>query len=116
MTTRNLERACVAALIACAATAPADAQGLAQRVSSAPNRLVQFTYAARPGVCGNGRSFISVGDSQFGSFTTVNGAPTETCVAGPVRVVLSRDGGRVTSIEAYVGPPATTADATDLGT
>ncbi|HJR62480.1 MAG TPA: HEAT repeat domain-containing protein [Gemmatimonadaceae bacterium] len=117
MTTRKLEHVCLGVLIACGATGAVQAQGLAQRVSSAPNRLVQFSYAARPGVCGNGRSFISIGESMhIGSFTTVNGAPSETCVPGPVRVVLSRDGGTITSIETYVGPLATTPGATDLGT
>jgi HEAT repeat protein len=117
MTTRKLDLVCLGVIIACGTGSVAQAQGLAQRVSSAPNRLVQFSYAARPGVCGNGRSFISIGEgTHIGSFTTVSGAPAETCVAGPVRVVLSRDGGTITSIETYVGPPAATPGATDLGT
>ena len=44
------------------------AQNLSQRIASAPDGAVQFTYAARPGVCGNGRTYYSINGSMwFGS-------------------------------------------------
>jgi hypothetical protein len=104
-------------LTACAPDAFAQ-NALAGRVAAAPVGPVQFTFAARDGVCGNGRSYLSTEPGSFtGSFTTsvdetVRGDP---CVAGPVRVVLGRADGQVLSVDTYVGPPAATEGATDLG-
>lgn len=47
-----------AALVAAAAPILAG-QSLQSRVNSAPDGRVQFSFAARPGVCGNGRSYYS---------------------------------------------------------
>ena len=94
------------------------AQSLANRVNSAPDGLVQFTFAARPGVCGNGRSYISTGQNSFhGSFS---GSVSETirtdpCVDGPVRVLLGRADRNVVSVETFVGPATVAPGATDLG-
>src|SRR5206468_7664049 len=87
-----------------------------------------FTFAARPGVCGNGRSFIQLGNSSFygsysGSYmTTSNGdvVRADVCQNGPVRVVVDRAGREIISIQSYVGVPAPAATpptitATDLG-
>lgn len=79
------------------------AQSLADRVAGANQPRVQFTYAARADVCGNGRSFIQVsGNSWYGSFN--DGDRRDACEAGPVRVVLDRAGREVVSITSYVGP------------
>lgn len=94
------------------------AQSLASRVSSAPDGLVQFTFAARPDVCGNGRSYISTGHNSFyGSFTgsVSETVRTDPCVNGPVRVVLGRAERNVVSVETFVGPASVTPSATDLG-
>src|SRR5687768_9423483 len=78
-------------------------QSLADRVAGANQPRVQFTYAARADVCGNGRSFIQVsGNSWYGSFN--DGDRRDACEAGPVRVVLDRAGREVVSITSYVGP------------
>lgn len=91
--------------------------GLAQRVAGAPEGRVQFSFAARPGVCGNGRSFIQTGPNSFsGSWSDNDGPQREACVAGPVRVVLDRAAGNVLSVQTYVGPPAVAPGSTDLGT
>lgn len=107
-----------AAALAAAALWPrhSDAQALADRVAGAAGPRVQFTYAGRAGVCGNGRSFVQVsGNSWFGSFT--EGDRRDACEAGPVRVVLDRAGREVVSIATYVGPvPERVAGVTDLGT
>ena len=79
------------------------AQALSDRVSGAADARVQFTFAARSEVCGNGRSFIQVsGNTWYGSWS--DGDRRETCAAGPVRVVLDRAGREVISIASFVGP------------
>jgi HEAT repeat protein len=94
--------------------ATSQAQGLADRIANAGNARVQFTYAAREGVCGNGRSFINVAGSMwYGSW---NEGEREACAAGPVRVVVDRAGREVVSLQAYVGPvPEAQTGITDLG-
>ena len=91
------------------------AQSLADRVAGANQARVQFTYAARADVCGNGRSFIQVsGNSWYGSFN--DGDRRDACEAGPVRVVLDRAGREVVSITSYVGPVGERAEGiADLG-
>jgi HEAT repeat protein len=91
------------------------AQSLAERVAGATQPRVQFTFAGRSDVCGNGRSFIQVaGGHWYGSFNDAD--RRDACVAGPVRVVLDRAGRDVISIASYVGPVAeTAAGVTDLG-
>jgi hypothetical protein len=97
----------------------AGAQSLSQRVASAPAGPVQFSFAAREGVCGNGRTYISSGPNMFTG--TFNGSVSDVvrsdpCQPGPVRVVLGRADGEVVDVNTYVGPPGTTSGATDLGT
>lgn len=91
------------------------AQSLADRVAGANLPRVQFTFAGRADVCGNGRSFIQVpGNSWYGSFNDAD--RRDACVAGPVRVLIDRAGREVISIASYVGPVAETpAGVTDLG-
>ena len=56
-----------AALVAAAANASAQ---IASRVDGAPDGRVQFTFASRPGVCGNGRTYIQTGPNSItGSFS-----------------------------------------------
>lgn len=113
---RNIRGAsCALVLAGLAATSPAGGQSLARRVASAPEGRVQFSFAARPGVCGNGRTYIQTGPNSF------NGSWDDTrrmdpCVAGPVRVVLDRADRSVISLQTYVGPPTVDQGTTDLGT
>jgi len=74
--------------------APAlSAQSLADRVNGASASAVQFTFAARPGVCGNGRTYIMTGNGSInGNFYSSDITRTEPCVNGPVRVVIDRAG------------------------
>ncbi|MEX2154055.1 MAG: HEAT repeat domain-containing protein [Gemmatimonadaceae bacterium] len=105
----------LAALALSALSSAASAQTLADRVANASTPRVQFTYAARADVCGNGRSFIQVArDSWYGSFNDSD--RRDACTAGPVRVLLDRAGREVVSISAFVGPiPPATEGVTDLG-
>ena len=107
--------AIVAPLMLACSELPAGAQQLAQRVASAAGSRVQFTFATREGVCGDGHTYIhsaSAGNSSlYGSFNDITADP---CVRGPARVVLDRAGGTVVGLRVFVGPPSTDG-ATDLG-
>src|SRR5689334_18921544 len=108
------------AAVSAAAAATAGAQAVASRVNSAPDGRVQFTFAARPGVCGNGRTYIQTGPNSYtGSFYGNNwndGMRADPCVAGPVRVVIDRADKLPLSVQTYVGPPDTTLrGVADLG-
>jgi len=92
------------------------AQSLASRVDGASASAVQFTFAARPGVCGNGRTYIMTGNGSInGNFYSTDMTRTEPCVNGPVRVVIDRAGRDVISVQAYVGAPPVPAIAQDIG-
>lgn len=105
--------------------APASAQTLEQRVARAPDGIVRFSYAARPGVYGNGRNIISwdcqgsrcrsqhvegnVSDADHDDWASA-------CDSGPVRIALTVRGGAVTDIKSYVGGAwRAGASGTDLG-
>ncbi|MEA2761497.1 MAG: hypothetical protein QOD47_781 [Gemmatimonadaceae bacterium] len=115
--TKLLPGLAIASLFAIsAATSLADAQSLANRVAASSGRSVQFSYPARPGVCGDGRTFISTGSGNFyGSYST-NG--TDQCASGPVRVVADLADKNVIAIRTYVGTPNAVIDegVTNLGT
>ena len=94
------------------------AQGLSQRIASAPDGAVQFSYAARPGVCGNGRTYYSINGSMWFGSMNDNTLRSDPCQPGPVRVVLGRAGKEIVDVNVYVGPgPAQPSPGvTDLGT
>jgi HEAT repeat protein len=104
------------ALAALGLAPAAGAQNLAARISSAPDGPVQFTYAARPGVCGNGRTYYSINGSMWFGSMNDNTLRSEPCQPGPVRVVLGRAGKEIVDVNVFVGPPQTTSGAADLGT
>jgi hypothetical protein len=115
-------RALVIVSAALAAGIPASAQTVAQRVARASDGVVHLTYAARPGVCGNGAGNISFdcADGPCGSRRTRSSSDWQDdacpCDSGPVRLSLQVAGGRVTRLRVYVGGqwrPGT--GATDLG-
>jgi hypothetical protein len=104
-------------LLVCASVT--EGQPLANRVNAVRNGRVNFTFAAREGVCGNGRSFISVGsDVNIGSYTFMSdGRLSEPCERGPVRVVLDRADGGVIDVNTYVGRLSDASlGGTDAGT
>jgi HEAT repeat protein len=111
-------------LIAAAATlaatgSAAAAQGIEGRVNAAPDGRVQFSFAARAGVCGNGRTYIQTGPNSYngtfyGNFN--DGIRNDPCIAGPVRVVIDRADRLPLSVQTYVGPAdSTLRGVTDLG-
>ena len=106
----------IASVVAVSVATPrAHGQSLANRVASAAGRSVQFSYAARPGGCGDGRTFISTGGNFYGSFSSNS---SEQCVAGPVRVVADLADRNVIALRTFVGgvTPVVDAGVTNLGT
>jgi HEAT repeat protein len=105
----------LAALALSTLAAELAAQSLADRVAGANQPRVQFTFAARADVCGNGRSYIQVaGSSWHGSWNESD--RRDPCVAGPVRVLLDRAGREVISVTTFAGPvPEATPGVADLG-
>ena len=99
----------VAALLV---VAPLPAQSLASRVVERDGAVI-FHYAPRPGICGDGESFIRTGKSSYhGSFSTHRAM--EPCIFGPAQVRLTVEDGAVHRIETFVGP-LRSRGARDLG-
>jgi len=114
--TKCLSRPAIALLFAIATSAPqAFAQSLANRIASASDRSVQFSYPVRPGVCGDGRTYISTGSGNF--YGSSNNS-ADQCLAGPVRVVADLADRNVIALRTYVGGagPAVESGVTNLGT
>src|SRR2546422_11690114 len=98
-------------------------QPLERRVAAAPDGSVRFSFAAKPGVYGNGRNMISW-DCDKGNCHNrqVDGNWDDhddwdmPCDSGPVRVALTKSGGRITDLRGYVGGEGRAhTPATDLG-
>lgn len=105
------------AVLLCAATAPiAAAQSLESRVNAAPDGPIAFSFAARPGVCGDGRTYIQTGPNSYSGMYLGDGSRMAPCVAGPVRVVIDRADKLPLSVRPFVGPvDSTMRGVTDLG-
>ena len=102
---------CVVAMIAM--VTPLQAQSLASRVAAEKDGAVTFHYAARPGVCGDGESFVRTGrHSYHGSWSS--NRLMEPCIFGPVQVRLTVEDGAVHRVETWVGP-LRSRRARDLG-
>jgi hypothetical protein len=99
-----------ATIAALAFAGAATAQTLDRRVASAPDGTVRFSFAARPGVCGNGHN-VNIQDSRNPDWES-------DCDNGPVRTVLTVSGGKVSRVRSYVGGRWRPAGSgvTDLGT
>ena len=97
---------------------PARAQSLESRVSAAGDGVVQLRFASRPGVCGDGRGSIGVGDNtimrQYSSDADYTGS-REWCVPGPVRVTLTMRGGEVDRAKVFIGGNDTSSSIHDIG-
>ena len=89
-------------------------QPLAARVAAVRNGAVQFEFAARDGVCGDGRSYIRVAGSMIGAFNS--SANAADCKPGPVRVLLQLRDAMITSLREFAGPvPPANSGVTELG-
>lgn len=97
------------------AARPAAAQNLERRVAGAPAGPVQFHFASRDGVCGNGKNFMrSEEGGYYMSYSDGNGR--DACAPGPIRVVVVRADREIVKLETYAGPLAGDPNGgTDLG-
>ena len=103
-------------VVALTLTPSARAQDIAQRVSTVRNGTVEWHFASRPGVCGNGDDGISVSRTMHMGRYSANDAGY--CEAGPVRVRLEVRDGVVRDIRTSVGQPRRSSSetrVTDLG-
>jgi len=102
------------AMLVAAASPLAAQQSLAARVAAVQNGSAQFEFPSREDACGDGHSYIRIGDSMNGSFSS--STDLSSCRPGPVRIVLDVRDGRVASLRDYLGPvdPAATG-VTELG-
>ena len=108
-----LSLACVLTPFVCAAQS-----GLERRIAAAGDTPAQFHFAAREGVCGNGKTYFRTeDDGWYGTgFYSTDGMRADPCVNGPVRVVVTRAAKEVVRVETYVGPvPADAPPAQELG-
>src|SRR5512145_820390 len=95
----------VAVVVWALGPAPAPGQSLAQRVADAPDGVVRFAFAARPGVTGDGPGNIRRRDDDW---------HPAACDTGPVRVTLTLRDGTVRTADVTVGADRS-GDGTDLG-
>ena len=96
--------------------AQAQTQTLAQRVRAVGTGAVELHYAARPGVCGDGRRYFSIGRNSYYGEWSGGDRDLRNCQPGPARVRLRVQGGSVTDVRVAVGPAVSHAErAADLG-
>lgn len=96
--------------LAAGGTLPLAGQGVGPAVAQVRDGTVRMSFAAREGVCGNGRNNISLHDGG-----TSRGEWASDCEHGPVRLVVERHDGKTTDVRAYVGGQWRGQSTRDLG-
>lgn len=111
MSTRIPRASALAAAALVAAALPAAAQSLASRVAAAADGTVRMSFAAHPGICGNGENMINRRQGRSSEWES-------DCEEGPARIALDVRDHRVVGMRTYVGGhwKADGAGVTDLGT
>lgn len=118
---RSLNPASTIRALAAIAVLPSTltAQTLAQRVSRAPNGIVQVQFASRSGTCGDGKDLVGYRKALFAeNFQSIGDWHSADCRPGSVRVNLFVSNGSVSRAKTYVGEIRTrsTERMTDLDT
>lgn len=123
----NISRTSIAAgalvVTACLLPRESEAQSIARRVQAVRDGKVRMVYASRPDLCGWGNGISTNADFDRGSTRSWSGNDRnedvsfdETCSRGPVRLVITKRGGEIDHIRAYVGGRwRDTPSTTDLG-
>jgi len=87
------------------------AQSVADRVNAVRDGTVRMSFAARPGVCGDGMGSVWIRDARH------DNERWRSCVAGPIRLAIGRDNGVTVSVRTRVGGEWSASRAEiDLGT
>ena len=103
-----LLRACLIVTLAGSLPASGSAQSVQQRIAALDSGRVRLSFAARPGVCGDGSQNINVQDSEDWEVE---------CDRQPVRVTLDIRNHQVVALRTFVGGRWRNASpAKDLGT
>lgn len=126
--TRHRHVAICAASLVLVVAVPASAQSLARRVEQAAPGTIRFSFAAQPGVCGDGESILRFDDAEPGRVGVVRGRNLrsaarwrgddpwpDSCVFGPVIVTLDVRDRRFEAADVRVGDRAGLSGATELG-
>jgi hypothetical protein len=89
-----------AVLAAAALLAPlaAGAQTIASRIDGVRDGAVQFAFAARPEVCGDGRGSTWIRNREF----TNSNRGSSVCISGPVRVTIDRTDAQTVNVRSCV--------------
>jgi hypothetical protein len=112
------------AVTACLLPFEGEAQAIAQRVQAVRDGKVRMTYASRPNLCGWGYGISHTGDNYWNRGRSSSNASDRSddvsfdddCVRGPVRLVITKRGGDIERIRAYIGGRwRDTPNTTDLG-
>lgn len=109
------------ALLALAGPGSLAAQSWTSRALAAPDGEVRIAFAARDGICGDGRTFIRDrnrdGYIMMRDYDGGERWRDRPCEDGPVRVAMKVRSGSIRSAQVYVGGtwPAPTGGTTDLG-
>jgi hypothetical protein len=106
--------AVIAALITAAPTMNAlAAQSFTSRIDAVRDGGVQFTFATRPGVCGDGRGSVWNDNGH----TYSGWGEGDACITGPTRVTIGKSEGQVVSIRSCIACSLRTIDSdpVDLG-
>lgn len=120
----RLAAAATSVVLATAAAGQADlvarAAPLTQRVGAVRSGTIRLSFAARPGVCGQGTSIRIGSANRFYNDDSRRNRDVEwddECESGPVRVALDVQGGEVRDVRHYVGGRwrAAASDVVDLG-
>ncbi|MEO5588384.1 MAG: HEAT repeat domain-containing protein [Gemmatimonadaceae bacterium] len=110
----------VLACIASSGSVPLEAQPLAARIAAIRDGHVRLSFASLPAACGAGNSIRRSGGRSNLWSSNYSGDVTydQECSHGPVRLVLTKESGRLTRLTTYVGGhwrPASSGTV-DLGT
>jgi hypothetical protein len=96
-----------------AAAAPIAAQSLVNRIAAVRDGTIRMSFAARPGVCGDGRGSVWIQDAERRGYSNDR---QWVCIGGPVRVAIGRADNQTVSIRKWVGGRwGAAASETDLG-